>query len=85
MPSFHITIRDAAPEPCEGDESHTGMENARQSGVRTAVRMMLESKTLEGPQQAMVTICEQATTVTHIVRVSLLVSHTVRQGDSEAC
>ncbi|MHC9417676.1 DUF6894 family protein [Sphingomonas citri] len=79
MPSYHITVRDGAPEPCEGVERHRSMEAAHRSAVRTAVGLMLDSEQLDGPQIASVCVREEDTNVTRIIRVAVLISHTIQR------
>lgn len=81
MPSYHITIHDGAPEACEAVESHQDMETAHRSAVRSAVGILMDTKVLEGPLQAHVLIRDEATNVTQVVRVSLLLSHTIQRSD----
>jgi len=81
VPSYHITIHEGALEACEAVESHQDMETAHRSAVRSAVGILMDTKVLEGPLQARVLIRDEATNVTRVVRVSLLVSHTIQRGD----
>jgi hypothetical protein len=77
MPSYHIVVRDGASEPCEGIETHPDMEAAHRSAVRSGVRILMDTEVLDGPLAANVAVQEASTNVTRIVRVAVLVSHTI--------
>lgn len=81
MPSYHIMIRDGAPEPCEAVETHPDMEAAHRSAVRSAVGILMDTEVLDGPLAANVAVREASTNLTRIVRVAVLVSHTIQRGD----
>jgi hypothetical protein len=52
------------------------MEAAHRSAVRSAVDILMDAKTFDGPLVASVAVREAATNVTRIVRVAVLVSRT---------
>jgi hypothetical protein len=79
MTTYRITVRDDG-EPAEGVERHASMEAARRSAVRSAVRIFMDTRELDSPMTATVTVRDENTQVAHIVRVSLLVSHTVERS-----
>ena len=83
MPSYHIMVRDGAEEIDEAVETHPDMDAAHRSAVRSAVDILMDTETFDGPREASVAVRESSTNLTRIVRVALLVSHTIQREDGE--
>ena len=55
------------------------MHAARQSAARSAVGILLDTRKLDGPLTATVTVRDEASTSADVVRVTVLVSHTAER------
>lgn len=80
MPKYRITFRDGG-EPILGVEVHPNMARAHRSAVRTAVAILMDTRPLDGVQQASVELRDERTQVVRDVQVSIAVSSTIRRGD----
>lgn len=80
MPKYRITFRDGG-EPILGVEVHPNMTRAHRSAVRTAVAILMDTRPLDGVQQASVEVRHERTQVVRDVQVSIVVNSTIRRGD----
>ena len=80
MPKYRITFRDGS-EPILGVEVHPNMTRAHRSAVRTAVAILMDTRPLDGVQQASVELRDERTQVVRDVQVNIVVSSTIRRGD----
>lgn len=76
MPDYRIAF-DHGDERVERVEHHASMEDVRRAAVRFVVGVLLDDGEVDGPLSVKISVRDLASGIAHLVRVSVLISHTI--------